>query len=115
MTTIHMFKNHRNKKNIRFIILPIAHEILRSTSDIPMNINDLMKMYGANGSEETYGIELDWSLILTNGNPELWVLNTITDLQRRKSMRLPSKICPDRLRDTKVSQGRPRTLYGGEG
>ena len=41
MTTIHTFKNHPNKENIKFIVLPLAREILNATCDIPMNFNDL--------------------------------------------------------------------------
>ena len=70
MTTIHMFKNHPNKDKIKFIILPIAAEIMRSPSDTPMNIYDLMKLY-AKGQPATHGLNLDWSLVFLHGIPDL--------------------------------------------
>ena len=66
MTTIHMFKNHPRKKEIRFIVLPMAREYMRSFASVPMNIDDLMGKYRA-GSERNYGIEFDWSLLLGLG------------------------------------------------
>lgn len=81
MTTIHMFKNHPKKKEIKFIILPIAAEILRATSDTPMNIYDLMKKY-ANGKPKTCGLNFDWSRIFLHGIPDLWRINVLTDPKR---------------------------------
>jgi len=82
MTTIHMFKNHPNRKNIKFVVLPLCHEILRSTSDIPMNVFKLMDIWNSEETEK-YGITFDWSLIFLNSKPELWILNTLTDIKRR--------------------------------
>jgi len=45
MTTIHMFKNHPNKENIKFVVLPIAREVLHTTNDIAMDCEELIKMY----------------------------------------------------------------------
>jgi hypothetical protein len=46
MTTIHMFKNHPNKENIQFIVLPIAREILHTTCDVAIDCDELMIKYG---------------------------------------------------------------------
>jgi len=40
-----MFKNHPNKKNIKFIVLPIARGIIRTFASIPMNVYKLIDKY----------------------------------------------------------------------
>ena len=58
MTTINMFKNHPQKKAIKFIVLPLAAELLRSTGDMPSDIYELMDKY-AKGKQACCGINLD--------------------------------------------------------
>jgi hypothetical protein len=41
MTAIHMFKKHPNKENIRFVVLPMAREVLNSANDISILFKDL--------------------------------------------------------------------------
>jgi broad specificity phosphatase PhoE len=41
-TTIHMFKNHPNKDNIKFVILPIVREVLKKINDIAMDPKTLI-------------------------------------------------------------------------
>ena len=36
-TTIHMFKNHPNKQNIKFIVLPILRELFLAKDDIAID------------------------------------------------------------------------------
>ena len=50
MTTIEMFKNHPNKENIRFIVVPIIREVLHTINDVCMDVNELVKKY-AHGSK----------------------------------------------------------------
>jgi broad specificity phosphatase PhoE len=45
MTTIHMFKNHPNKDNIKFIVLPIAREVLHTTNDIAIDPRELIAKF----------------------------------------------------------------------
>ena len=44
-TTIHMYKNHPNKDQIHFVVLPIVREVLHTTNDIAMDCFDLMAKY----------------------------------------------------------------------
>jgi len=45
MTTIHMFKNHPDKDNIKFIVLPMVREVLHTTNDIAIDCDELMAKY----------------------------------------------------------------------
>lgn len=45
MTTIHMFKNHPDKDNIKFIVLPVVREVLHTTNDIAIDCDELMAKY----------------------------------------------------------------------
>jgi len=47
-TTIHMFKNHHNKANIKFIVLPILTEILLAKDDIACDAYSLVKEFSSN-------------------------------------------------------------------
>ena len=44
-TCIHLFKNHPNKKQIRFIVLPIVREVLETSNDIALNIDVIIEKY----------------------------------------------------------------------
>ena len=70
MTTIHMFKNHPNKSKIKFIVLPLAREIMRTFTSTPMDPRQLMEIY-KKGSKTTHGINFDWSMMFVNGKPDL--------------------------------------------
>ena len=42
-----LFKNHPNKDNIEFVVLPIVREVLHTTNDIAMDCFELMEKYAA--------------------------------------------------------------------
>ena len=44
-TTIHMFKNHPNKHNIKFIVLPLLRELMVAKDDIAVDVNSLIKEF----------------------------------------------------------------------
>jgi len=44
-TAIHMFKNHPNLSNIRFIVEPMLHEVMHTTCDIHMDAMLLIQKY----------------------------------------------------------------------
>ena len=71
MTTIHLFKNHPNKDKIRFIVLPIAREVLHTVCDVAMDCHDLMEKF-AEGKPVTEGIKFDFSRFYLYGIPSLW-------------------------------------------
>ena len=79
MTTIHMFKNHPNKDNIKFIVLPIIREVLHTTNDIAMDCEELMKKY-ADGQAGNHGIKFDFSRLYLYGIPQLWQVYTIANV-----------------------------------
>ena len=47
MTTINMFKNHPDKENIRFVVIPLVREQLKSMNDVAMDVNVLVEKYAA--------------------------------------------------------------------
>ena len=47
MTTINMFKNHPDKENIRFVVIPLVREQLKSMNDVTMDVNVLVEKYAA--------------------------------------------------------------------
>ena len=85
MTTVHMFKNHPNIDNIKFVVLPIAREVLHTTNDIAMNPEELIKKYGA-GAPASHGLTFDFSAMLGYGEPQLWQIYTIANFQKQKNL-----------------------------
>ena len=75
-TCIHMFKNHPNKANIRFVVEPWIHEIMHTMNDIPMDALALVEKYGP-GQEISHGISFDFSRITSMAEPQLWSPETI--------------------------------------
>lgn len=67
-TAIHMFKNHPNKANITFIVLPLIHEFYHTSNDIPADYMKVVNRY-APGQAECHGVKFDFSMILANANP----------------------------------------------
>ena len=49
-TAIALFKKHPNLANIKFIVLPIIREVLETSNDIAIDVNELIKKYAV-GSE----------------------------------------------------------------
>ena len=68
MTTIHMFKNHPNKANIKFVVIPLVREVLHTCCDIAMDVNELLEKYG-NGKPAACGINFDFSALFLHGVP----------------------------------------------
>ena len=71
MTVIHMFKNHPNKANIKFVVLPIIREVLHTSCDIAMDCEELIKKF-ADGQPGNCGLSFDFSRLYLYGIPELW-------------------------------------------
>ena len=71
MTTIHLFKNHPNKKNIHFVVLPNLREALRGATDIAIDCIELINKFGEDKTE-TCGIKFDFSRFFQYGIPSLW-------------------------------------------
>lgn len=83
MTTIHMFKNHPDRASIKFVVLPIAREVLHTTNDICMDPFDLVKKYGE-GQPEACGLVFDFSRLFIYGIPELWQVYTLANVEKQK-------------------------------
>ena len=81
MTTIHMFKNHPNKDNIQFIVLPIIREILHTTNDVAIDCDELMIKYGE-GTPAAHGIKFDFSRFYLYGIPQLWQVYTLANVKK---------------------------------
>lgn len=70
-TCIHLFKNHPNKANIRFAVLPIIREVLETSNDVAIDVDELMEKYDTD-KEICSGINFDFSYMLMYGRPRLW-------------------------------------------
>ena len=64
MTTIHMFKNHPNRANIKFIVLPIVRESMHTSGDIAMDVNQLIQKFG-HGKPASCGLNFDFSSLVS--------------------------------------------------
>ena len=77
-TAIHMFKNHPNLAKMRFIVVPLVHEVMHTCNDMHMDAYELMEKYAA-GNEYCQGLNFDFSMILGSGAPNLWSVQTLTN------------------------------------
>ena len=73
-TAIHMFKNHPNAKRcIKFVVLPIAREIIHTICDIAIDYDQLIEMYGKKDENGDYtDLQFDYSRFFLYGIPQLW-------------------------------------------
>ena len=79
-TTVNMFKEHPNKHNIKFVVLPMVREALRSINGIAINCYDMMAKFGE-GQKIAGGLKFDFSYLLSYENPELWQVYTLCNNQ----------------------------------
>lgn len=84
-TAIHMFKNHPQKKEIKFLVVPIIREVLETACDIALDIEDIMDKYGPN-SEQCHGLEFDFSLMYMYGQPQLWQVYTLANFEKQRDI-----------------------------
>lgn len=84
-TCIHLFKNHPNKKNVRFIVLPVVREVLETSNDIAQDIDHIVEKYSA-GKEICHGLHFDFSMNLLHGQPKLWQIFTLANLAKQKDL-----------------------------
>lgn len=77
-TCILMFKNHPQKKDIKFILVPILREVLHTLCDVPTDVHCIMEQF-AQGKEACHGIDFDFTLLKANGDPQLWTVNVMTN------------------------------------
>ena len=73
-----MFKDHPQKKEIKFIMVPILREILHTLCDVPHDVYSVMDSF-ANGKEACHGIDFDFTLLKGFGDPQLWTVNVMTN------------------------------------
>ena len=85
MTTVHLFKNHPNKENIKFIVLPLVRGVLRCTHGVAMESEKLMELFGE-GNPAACGLKFDFSQMFAYGVPELWQVWTLANINRQKEL-----------------------------
>lgn len=84
-TAIHTFKNHPNKRNIQFIVLPSVKEGLNLCNDKQGTYKRLRRLIDPLLAE--HGLTFDFSLMFGSfGIPELAQVNVATDLERFQEM-----------------------------
>ena len=90
-TCIHLFKNHPNKKQIRFVVLPIVREVLETSNDIALDIDHIIEKY-APDQPICEGLHFDFSMNMLLGQPKLWQIFTLANLHKQKDLILNLKI-----------------------
>ena len=85
-----MFKTHSNKADMRFIVLPVVREVLATSNDIANDIDITMGKYGM--PELCEGIHFDFSLTLIHGQPKLWQIYTLANLEKQRNIVLNLKV-----------------------
>ena len=60
-----MFKNHPDKHNIKFVVLPTVMEALGFMCDVPIHFIQLIDKF-REGKPHACGVKLDFSLLLAN-------------------------------------------------
>lgn len=63
-----MFKNHFSKGSIKFVVIPVIREMMKSMNDVAMDINVLAAKY-APGNDICCGIHFDFSACFVFGIP----------------------------------------------
>lgn len=84
-TCIHLFKTHPNKKNIRFVVIPIIREVLETSNDIAQDIEITVAKY-KKGEPICEGIEFDFSMCMLIGQPKLWQVMTIANFAKQQDI-----------------------------
>lgn len=90
-TCIHLFKNHPNKKDIRFVVLPIIREVLETANDIALDFEHIVEKYSPD-KEICQGLHFDFSMNMLHGQPQLWQIFTLANLQKQKDLILSLKV-----------------------
>ena len=63
---------------------PLIREIMHTTNDIPMDVNELVSKY-APGQEICHGLVFDFSMLVSTGaDPNLWTLNAMSNVTKKK-------------------------------
>ena len=73
-----MFKNHPNKANIKFLLLPFAKEGLHLCNDLCGPISAIFAQFSDPAKCE--GLNFDFSLVHSYGAEATWQMNIIADL-----------------------------------
>ena len=85
MTTVNMFKNHPNKDNIHFVVLPMVREVLGWQCDIAMDCHEMMQKF-SEGAEYAGGLKFDFSRMFLYGIPQLWQVFTLSHVNKQKEV-----------------------------
>jgi len=81
-TAIHMFKGHPNIAKINFLVVPQVHEWVHCSNDLPMDVNELIKIYGQ-GSAEAEGLHFDFTWLFHYAQPQLWSILSMHNVERQ--------------------------------
>eukprot|EP00347_Sterkiella_histriomuscorum_P004858 403358816 len=83
-TAIHIFKNHPDKEDIKFLVIPLVKEGLNCSND-KCGTYERMRSILDPLIKET-GVHFDWSLMHTFGVPDLIQIKVTTQLERLQEM-----------------------------
>ena len=62
MTTINIFKNHPDKKSLKFVVMPLVREVMKTMNDVAMDVDKLVEKYAA-GNDICEGIDFDFTAL----------------------------------------------------
>ena len=77
-TAIHIFKNHPNKSQIRFIVLPLVKEGINTGYDYCLSVEHMRTIIEPLAEE--HGLTFDYSLLYVFGIPDLSQANVAIDV-----------------------------------
>ena len=84
-TTIHMFESHPNVDKIHFIVVPLAHIVWLTSTDVPSDVFEIIQKY-APGQAICKGVKFDFSLLYHYGNPQLWSVLCLNNVQKQTAI-----------------------------
>ena len=81
-TASNIFKSHPNLANIKFIVLPLAREVMKNTNDLCMDYTKIIAMFSQ--QEHNCGLKFDFSLLEKEGL--YWQVNTLAMDEKRQTI-----------------------------
>lgn len=103
-TVIHMFSSHPNLSNIKFLVVPQAHEVMHTSNDVPIDVAEVIQTY-APGETICQGVKFDFSWLLHYGQPQLWSVMSLYNVEKQKFVlsKLKNNFSYEDLRDAWIS------------
>jgi hypothetical protein len=84
-TAVEMFKNHPDKENMKFTVIPLFKEVTNNSNDIPRSVAEITTTW-AHGEERCKGIKFDFSQLYLFGVPDLWPVYILANFEKQRKI-----------------------------